>query len=71
MPNGGFSFAAAHTEGFAPARFPGLAQWLQVIAIQPRGGEAAAGVRMGMNYGYAGLLGEQRAPAAETMAFAP
>lgn len=34
------------------------------LAIRPTGGQAAAGVRIGMNYGCAGLLGEQRALAA-------
>lgn len=54
---------------------PGSPGWpgvLQIIAIRPRGGQAAAGVRMGMNYGCASLLGEQRAPpATEMMPFAP
>lgn len=43
---------------------PGWPGVLQIIAVRPRRGQAAAGVRMGMNYGCASLLGEQRAPAA-------
>lgn len=63
MLDGDFSSAAAHMGGFAPARLPGLGA-LQITAIRPTGGQAAAGVKIGMNYGCASLLGEQRTPAA-------
>lgn len=63
MPDSGFSSAAAHMGGFAPARLPRLGV-LQITAIRPRGGQAAAGMKMGMNYGCASFLGEHRTPAA-------
>lgn len=63
MPDSGFSSAAAHTGGFAAARLPRLGV-LQITAIRPRGGQAAAGMKMGMNYGCASFLGEYRTSAA-------
>lgn len=68
--NRGTSLAAAGS--FSSSQAPWASPVSRINATRPRGVQAAAGLRVGMNYGCAGLLWEQRAPpCTETMACAP